>query len=73
MKRNVVTVRLDDRLAPLLDKVCRRSRRTRSQVIRDALWRQLAIAEFNDLRRRAIPYAEARGYLTDEDIFRDVS
>lgn len=28
---------------------------------------------FERLRKRTLPLAEARGYLTDEDIFRDVS
>ncbi len=26
-----------------------------------------------ELRRRITPFAEARGYLTDEDIFREIS
>jgi hypothetical protein len=34
---------------------------------------QLTWAEFRELRRRIMPFAEARGYLTDEDVFRDVS
>jgi hypothetical protein len=42
-------------------------------VVRDAVRRQLALAQFQDLRRRTMPLAEARGYLTDEDVFRDVS
>jgi hypothetical protein len=33
----------------------------------------LAVAQFEDLRRRIMPFAEAQGYLTDEDVFRDVS
>ena len=31
------------------------------------------MAQFNDLRRRAMPYAEARGYMTDENVVRDIS
>jgi hypothetical protein len=31
------------------------------------------LAEFEDLRRRIMPFAEAGGYLTDEDVFHDVS
>lgn len=42
-------------------------------MARDALRRQLAIAQLQDLRRRIVPAAEAAGYLTDEDVFRDVS
>lgn len=68
-----VTVRLSDALEASLDEVSRRSGRTRSQVIRDALERQLSLDRFEVLRRRILPFAEARGYLTDSDVFRDVS
>lgn len=72
MKRTV-TVRLDAELDRLLDDVCRRSRRKRGDVVRDALRRQLALLQFEQLRRRVMPFAEARGYLMDEDVFKDVS
>ena len=42
-------------------------------MVRDALRRQLAILRFEQTRARLIPYAEAQGYLSDEDVFRDVS
>ena len=45
----------------------------RSEIAREALRRQLRISQFEALRRRVMPFAEARGYLTDEDVFRDVS
>jgi predicted transcriptional regulator len=73
MKRATVSVRLDKELKPLLDRVCRRLRRSRSDVIREALRRQLRLIEFQRLRRQVMPFAEARGYLTDEDIFKEVS
>ena len=57
----------------MLDQVCRRSHRNRSAVVRDALQRQLSILMFEQLRRQVLPFAEARGYLTDEDIFKEVS
>jgi len=41
--------------------------------VREAVRRQLALVQFQELRRRIMPLAEARGYLTDEDVFRDVS
>ena len=68
-----ITVRLDPQLDRILKKVCRRSGRSRSDVVRDALRRQLAVREFEELRERVMPLAEARGYLTDEDVFRDIS
>ena len=73
MKTSALTIRLDPELERQLSKVAKRSGRTRSEVVREALRRQLALAQFEDLRRRIMPLAEARGYLTDEDVFRDVS
>jgi predicted transcriptional regulator len=73
MKTSALTIRLDPDLQRRLAKAARRSGRSRSEVVRDALRRQLAVAQFEDLRRRIMPFAEAQGYLTDEDVFRDVS
>ena len=73
MKSHLLTIRLDPALERQLSRAAKRSGRSRSDLVRDALRRQLALAQFADLRRRVMPLAEARGYLTDEDIFRDVS
>ncbi len=70
---SAVTIRLDSKLQRELDRLCRRLGRTRSEVVRDALRRQIALLQFDEGRRRLMPYAEAAGYLTDEDVFRDVS
>ena len=71
--KTTITIRLDDDLERMLDQVSLRAGRTRSEVIRDALRRHLSILMFEQLRKEALPFAEARGYLTDEDVFRDVS
>ena len=71
--KSTVTIRLDRQLQRQLDQVCRKMRRTRSDVVREALRRQLALLRFEQLRRQAMPFAEARGYLTDEDVSWDVS
>lgn len=71
--QSVLTIRLDDALGKLLEKVCTSSGRNRSDVVRDALRRQLEVATFNQLRARAIPFAESHGFLTDEDVFKVVS
>ncbi|MBZ5631171.1 MAG: ribbon-helix-helix domain-containing protein [Acidobacteriia bacterium] len=73
MKTSAVTIRLEPQLQKLLDQVCKQSGRTRSDVLRDALKRQLSILRFEQLRRHILPFAEARGYLTDEDVFKDIS
>ena len=73
MKSSTLTIRLDEQLERELDRACARSGRTRSDLARDALRRQLAVVRFEGIRKRVLPLAEAQGYLTDEDVFRDVS
>lgn len=73
MKRDIVTVRLDRNLRPMLDQAARRLSRSRSEIVRDALRRHLLMLQFERIRGRIMPFAEARGYLADEDIFKAVS
>lgn len=73
MKTSVLTIRLDRDLEQQLARASKQSGRSRSDIVRDAVRRQLALTQFQDLRRRILPLAEAAGYLTDEDVFRDVS
>jgi predicted transcriptional regulator len=73
MKTSTLTIRLDDDLDRLLTKASKQSGKNRSEVAREALRRQLRVNQFEALRRKIMPFAEARGYLTDEDIFREVS
>jgi len=73
MKASALTIRLDAALEELLDRVCQETGRTRSEVVRDALRRQLTIELFDEARRKIVPFAEARGILTDEDVFKIVS
>lgn len=70
---NTVTIRLDAELERRLEQVAVRSGRSRSDIVREALRRQLSLMHFEQLRQRVMPFAEAQGYLTDEDVFRNVS
>jgi predicted transcriptional regulator len=73
MKSATVTIRLDSRMERELDRLSRQLGQSRSEVVRDALRRQLALLRFEQARRALLPMAEAQGLLTDEDVFRDVS
>lgn len=73
MKTATLTIRLDNELNELLTKASNDAGRSRSEVARDALKRQLRSIRFENLRKKIMPFAEARGYLTDEDVFRDIS
>ena len=73
MKTATLTIRLDEDLDNLLTQASRGSGRNRSEIAREALRRQLRLNQFDSLRRRLMPLAEARGFLTDEDVFSQVS
>ena len=72
MKTATLTIRLDKELEELLSKASKRTGKNRSEIAREALRRQIRLENFEELRRRIMPFAEARGYLTDEDIFSKV-
>jgi predicted transcriptional regulator len=73
IKTSTITIRLDKDLDKLLTDVSRESGRSRSEIAREALRRQLSVIQFETLRKRSMPFAEARGFLTDEDVFNEVS
>lgn len=68
-----LTIRLDDRLDAQLRELAAQTGKGKSELVRKAIRRQIAITRFEDLRRRLAPFAEARGWLTDEDVFEEVS
>ncbi len=73
MKNATLTIRLDKELEELLSRASKRTGKNRSEIAREALRRQIRLENFEELRRRIMPFAEARGYLTDEDIFSKLS
>ena len=73
MKTAMLSIRLDGDLDRLLGKASRQAGRSRSEVARDALRRQLRLTQFDAIRRRMMPLAEARGFLTDEDVFEKIT
>jgi predicted transcriptional regulator len=73
MKTSTLSIRLDEDLEKLLSIASKQTGRSRSDVAREALRRQLRLIQFETIRRRIMPFAEARGFLTDEDVFSKVS
>jgi predicted transcriptional regulator len=68
-----LTIRLDEKLERALDRLAKSTGRSKSDLAREALKRQVAVARFRELRRRTLPFAEAQGLLTDEEIFKALS
>jgi len=72
-KQPLLTIRLDEALAQQLEAVCADTGRSRGEIVRDALRRQLSLMRFEHLRREALPFGEAASWLSDEDVFCAVS
>jgi predicted transcriptional regulator len=70
---NTLTIRLPNALRRELKKLSRQKHRPLSDVVRDSLERYVAVERFQALRKRTLPFAEAQGFLTDEDVFKAVS
>lgn len=68
-----LTIRIPEDLKKQLQDFCEQKNRPVSDVVRDSLRRYLAIEQFQALRSRTLPFAEAQGLLTDEDVFRVIS
>jgi len=68
-----LSFRLPATLRRELERLCKRQNRPASEIARDALRHYLAAQELGRLRERLRPHAEARGFLTDEDVFKAVS
>jgi metal-responsive CopG/Arc/MetJ family transcriptional regulator len=70
---DTITIRLPEKLQKELESVVKAEKTSKSEIIRDAVARYLAVKRFQQLRNQVLPFAEARGLLTDEDIFKTVS
>jgi len=68
-----LTIRLDPALEKQLNAAAQAAGQLKSEVVRDALRRHLARTQFLALRNVSLSLGESAGYLSDEDVFRDVS
>jgi predicted transcriptional regulator len=68
-----LTIRLDNELATRHERAAERAGTSRSDPVREALRRQLAISALDHARAELIPLAGRLGGFTDEDVFDDVS
>ena len=70
---NTLPIRIPKDLRKKLEKLSKQQRRSTSDVVRESLRRYLAQEQLRQIREKLRPYAEARGFLTDEDVFKAVS
>ena len=70
---NTLTVRIPDKLRADLLEISSRQSVPVSDLVRESIRRYVAVERFRSLRKRTLPFAEAQGLLTDEDVFRAIS
>jgi predicted transcriptional regulator len=70
---NTITIRLPKKLQKELDIMAKTEKTSKSEIIREAIARYIAVKRFQQLRKKVLPFAEAEGLLTDEDIFKAIS
>lgn len=73
MNNRSLTLCLDDDLWRELEAFSAETGRTRAEIVRDALRRQLQLRRFEGLRNQALSFGEAAGWLTDDDVCRSAS
>ena len=68
-----LTIRLPELLKSELDEISREEHKAVSDIVRESLRRYVAVEKFRSVRKRILPFAEAQGLLTDDDIFKALS
>jgi predicted transcriptional regulator len=71
--KSTLTIRLSDEDRKALEAIGRERRMGLSDIVRESIRRYVAIRSFQRARAMVMPYARARGILTDEDVFKLVS
>jgi predicted transcriptional regulator len=68
-----LTIRLPEGLRADLEALSAAEHKAVSDIVRESIRRYVAIQRFSALRKKVVPFAEAQGLITDEDVFRAVS
>lgn len=68
--KQAITIRIPKELGKELEKVVKYEHVPVSTIVRESLRRYVFLHRFRELRAKSIPYAEAQGLYTDEDVFK---
>ncbi len=71
--KQALTVRLSDDLRKELQQISDSEAKPISDLVRESIQRYVSIYNFRKLRNTILPFAEAQGILTDEDVFSSIS
>jgi predicted transcriptional regulator len=68
-----LTIRVPDDLREGLQELSRNENMPVSDIVRESLKRYLVVYRFRQLSNMTLPFAEAQGILSDEDVFSMIS
>ena len=68
-----ITIRIPSEMRKELKEISKFENKSVSDVVRDSLRKYIAISRFRKLRSMVLPFAEAQGLLTGEDVFKEIS
>ncbi|MDO9578920.1 MAG: hypothetical protein Q7J16_13635 [Candidatus Cloacimonadales bacterium] len=64
-----ITIRIPQEMRKDLEEFSKSVDKPVSEIVRESLKKSLTIYRFRKLRNMVLPFAEAQGILTDEDVF----
>jgi predicted transcriptional regulator len=68
-----MTVRIPDDLRKDLQEISKKEGIPVSDLVRESLTKYVLLYRFRKLRNMVLPFAEAQGILTDEDVYKIIS
>lgn len=71
--KQTMTIRISDELREELQEISKAEGKPVSDLVRESLQKYIAIYRFRKLRNMVLPFAEAQGILTDEDVYKTIS
>jgi len=64
-----LTVRLPEDMRSTLQEISNAEQKPASEIVRESIRRYISVYQFRRLSNKVLPFAEAQGLLTDEDVF----
>jgi predicted transcriptional regulator len=71
--RSVLSVSLSESLASELDRLARRSGRSKGDIVKESLSQYLWESRFRKVRKRLVVKSKRAGLISEDDVFRAVS
>jgi len=71
--KNTLTIRIPEEMKKQLQELSQKENKPISDLVRESLQKFILKKKFRKLRNQILPFAEAEGILTDEDVFQIVS